>query len=155
MKPLTELTGKETSIELLRWILVPAAAVFVVFALRQLAGLLMPPALAQPPGISPATLSDLQRFVLPRLLGCLMAAAFVVVGAKTAPRWRHTTALVLAGLWIAYSLMDHVLVHLGRGIPHYTDFVLAIVSAAGAAAYIWYSEKSRGVTAAVYTVPEQ
>ena len=47
MKSFSELTGKEKSTELLRWICVPAAAVLGVLALCIIAGFVMPPVLAQ------------------------------------------------------------------------------------------------------------
>lgn len=140
MKRFSELTGKEKLIELLRWLLVPAAAVLAVFALRFVAGLLMPPALAQLPGTPVPPVSAFRRFVLPRIFGILSAAVFVIAGAKTAPRRRIPAAVALAIVWGFYSLMSHILVHPGRGLPHYVDFAVAFLAAAGAAAYVLHSE---------------
>jgi len=143
MKSFSELTGKEKAVELLRWILVPPAAGLAVFALQFVARFVWPPAYAQLPGTAAMPVSDFHRFILPRIFGMLMAAAFVIAGAKMAPRSRLVAAIALAILWTGYCFMNHVLVHLGRGTPHYLDFALAIAAAAGGVAYIFYSEKSK------------
>jgi len=144
MKSFSELTSKEKSIELLRWLFVLPASVLAVLTLCLLAGIAMPPTMAQLPGTPPLVPSDFHRFVLPRIFGALMAAAFVIAGAKTAPRSRVATAVGLVVLWMLYSFMTHVLVHLGRGKAHYAHFVIAAVASASAAAYIYYSERSQG-----------
>ena len=144
MKSFSELTGKEKSIELLRWICVPAAAVLGVLAVHLIARFVMPPALAQPPGSAAMPAPDFYRIYLLWIFRILMVAGFVIAGAKTAPRGRLATAIVLAGLWILSALSSHVLVHLSRGKPHYTHFVVEAVAAAGAAVAIGYSEKSKG-----------
>ena len=142
MKSFSERTGKEKAIELLRWVLVPCVAVLAGFVVpRLIANFLMPPALAQPPGTPRVPPSDFQRFYLPWIATILMGAAFVIAGAKTAPRGRFATALVLVTLWTLYSLMWHVLVHPVRDIRHYTQFLVATLAAASGAAYIAYSEK--------------
>jgi hypothetical protein len=127
----------------MRWILVPAAAVLSVLVVGILARLVIPPLVIQPPGTPPQSVSYLHGVVLPLVFRILMGLAFVVTGAKTAPRFRPATALVLAALWIGYAFLNHVYVHLGRGPPYYTAFALAAGSAAVAAAYICYSEKSK------------
>jgi hypothetical protein len=142
MKSLGERNGNKRAVELVRWIVVLPAALLAVVALGMIARVLMPPALAQPPGSPAIPVSDFQRFVLPRVFGVLMAAAFVIAGALTAPRRRFATASVLAALWIFYCFNIHVLLHLGRGALHYTDFMIAVVAAACGAACIFYFEKS-------------
>jgi hypothetical protein len=144
MKSFSELTGKEKSIECLRWICVPPAAVLASLAPRIVASLVMSPVVALLPGTPAMPASDFSRYFLHRIFTVVMGAAFVIAGARTAPRYRFATAAVLAVGWVAYSLASHVLVHLGRGTPHYTDFVIAAVAAAGGAAYIFHSEKSKG-----------
>jgi len=144
MKPFVELSRQEKIIELLRWILVLPAAALAVLALRIIASIAMPPPLAQLPGTPAQPPSDFHRFVLPQIFGALMAAAFVLMGAKTAPRFRLATAIVLSVLWMLYAFMMFVFVHLGRGKPHYAHFVIAAVAVAVAAAYVLYSEKSPG-----------
>ncbi len=145
MKSFSDLTSKEKTVELLRWIGVAPAAVIAGMAPGVIARLVIPPVLAEPLGSPPTPAPAFSRSILFWVIGILMGAAFVIAGAKTAPRYRGTTAIVLASLSILYSLMSHVVVHLGRGTPHYTDFAVAAIAAACAAAYIVYSEKSKGV----------
>ncbi|MBI5761038.1 MAG: hypothetical protein HZA46_21145 [Planctomycetales bacterium] len=144
MKSFSELTGKEKSIEWLRWICVPPAAVLASLAPRIVVSLVISPAVARLRGTPAMPVSDFSRYFLARIFTIVVGAAFVIAGAKTVPRFRFATAVVLAVGWILYSLTSHVLVHLGRGTPHYTDFVIAGAGAAGGAVYIFYSEKSKG-----------
>jgi hypothetical protein len=143
MRSFAELNTSEKCLELLRWVCVVPAAVLAGMAPRYLASLLMPPALAQPPGMPPATVPYFQRYYLPYLVGFVMAAAFVIVGARTAPRRRVPVAIMLAGLWMLFSFIIHVLPHLGHGPQHYRHFYVAVLSATVAAANIWYSEKHK------------
>jgi hypothetical protein len=143
MKSFAELTGKAKAIELARWICVPAAAVLGSVVPRIIAGFVMPRAMAMPPGVSRSLDSDFRRFILSRIFEVLVAVAFVVAGAIVAPRWRHAVAIVLAALWILYSFGAHVWVHIGRGIPNYSDFAVTAVAATCGAAYIFYREKSK------------
>ena len=143
MRSFSELTGKEKSAELLQWLCVPAAAVLGVLALRIIVGFVMQHVLAQLSGSAAMPASDFRRFFLSCLNGLLTAAVFVIAGAKTAPRGRLATAIVLAGLWSFYALGSHVLVQTSRGVRNYTDFVVEVVAAAGAAVVVGCSEKSR------------
>ena len=143
MKSFSELTRKEKSTERLRWVCVPIAAVLGVFVLRIIAGFVMMPALAQLSGSAAMPASDFRRVFLHSVAGILTAAVFVIAGAKTAPRGRLATAIVLAGLWSLAALSSHVLVHLSQGTPHYTHFLVEAVGAGGAAVVIGYSEKSK------------
>lgn len=141
MKRFSELTGKEKLIELLRWLCVPVASVGSVFVVRLMAGLVIRPLVVDPAGFPQSPL--FYRLILGQAFGILIAILFVIAGAKLAPRFRATTAWVLAGLWIAQALLIHVLVHLGQGTPHYVHFLIAALPAVAAAAYINYSEKTR------------
>lgn len=145
MKSFAEQSAQEKAIELLRWLLVPVAAVVAVFVVLLIARMAIPPAMARLPGTPPPPVTDFQR-IAPRIFGVLIGALFVLAGAKMAPRFRLVTALVLAGLWIGYSFLIHVYVHLGRGTPHYVHFGLAVVAVLLAAALIGYAEwgPSRG-----------
>lgn len=143
MRRFPELSGREKLIELLRWLLVPAAAAMAVLAIGFLAELLIPPLLAQPAGSPPAPLSAFRRLVLPRILSILIAGGFVIAGAKTAPRFRIPTAIVLAIVWALYSFVSHVFLPLARGTPHYAHFAVAALAAASAAAYVVYSERRK------------
>jgi len=51
-------------------------------------------------------------------------AAFVVAGAKVAPRFRLTTATVLAALRLVLSLATHVLTQAHRGVTNYQHLAL-------------------------------
>jgi dolichyl-phosphate-mannose--protein O-mannosyl transferase len=50
---------------------------------------------------------------------------------------------VLASLWVLYSFVVHVLPHLGHGPQYYRHLYVAAISAAVAAANIWYSERRK------------
>jgi len=143
MKSFSELTGQEKAIELLRWLLVPVASVGVVFVLILIARIAMPPAMARLPGTAPPPVSDFQRWVMPGIFNVLISAGLVFAGAKVAPRGRLVTALVLAALWIGYSFLIHIYVHLGRGTPSYLHFALSVTATLLAAALIGYAERSR------------
>lgn len=144
MKPFSVLTRTEKRIELLRWLGVPVAAVLGVVVLHIIAGLVVSRAVAQIPDSDAVPGSDFRQFFLRSLSGILPAAVFVLAGAKTAPRGRLATAIVLTGLWSLSALTSHVLVHLSQGTPHYMHFLVEAVGAAGAAVAIGYSEKSKG-----------
>ena len=88
MKRFSELTSYEKAIELLRWVLVPVAAIVGVVLLGQLAVLVIPRPVAQLPGTPMAPSWDLQRFLLHRTFAVLAGLAFVLAGAMTAPRSR-------------------------------------------------------------------
>ena len=139
MKPFAELTGTQRAIELLRWLLVPVAAVLAVALLIALVRLASPPAMAQLPGTPRPTPTALRRYVLPRVAEILLAVTFVLAGALTAPRRRTIPAAVLAALWTAYSFLLYIFVHIGRGTPHYLDFAIS-AAAAGGAAWIIYAK---------------
>jgi hypothetical protein len=79
---------------------------------------------------------------VPRIINGLVSVAFVFAGAKVAPRGQLATALVLAALWIVYSLLIHVVVHLGQGKSHYLDFAIAAAAALLAVALVRYSERA-------------
>jgi len=145
MKSFSELNGKEKAIELFRWLLVPVASVAVVFVLILISRIAMPPAMAQLPGTAPPPVSDFQRWMIPRIFNVLISAGLVFAGAKMAPRGRLATALVLAALWISYSFLIHIYVHLGRGTPNYLHFALSVIAPLLAAALISYAERSERV----------
>lgn len=141
MKPFSALTGQEKTLEALRWLCVPIAAAAALAVVIFIAGLAMPPMYVQPPGTPPPPAPVIPRVVTFRAFSVIAALAFVLAGAKTAPRFRLVVALVLAGLWIAHAFLYRIVVHL-PGTPHYLDFALAIAAAGGAAALIYYAEKS-------------
>jgi hypothetical protein len=140
MARFADLTGAQKSIEVLRWIAVAPTAVMSVAALRLIASIAVPPALAQPPGTPLMPPSD-YGLLLVRVLYQAMGFVFVVAGAGTAPRWRFPTAIVLSLVWIGYSFLNHVFVHLGRGAPHYMYFALGSASAACGALCVYYTQR--------------
>lgn len=143
MKSFSELSGKAKAVELLRWALVPCVAVLAGYVIpRIIANFLMPPPLAQPPGTPRVPPSDFQRIYLAWIAPILMGVAFVIAGAKTAPRRRSATAIVLAGLWMLYSFRWELLVHPVRDIRHYARFLVAMLAAASGVASIACSEKT-------------
>lgn len=143
MKRFAELSTQEKAVEVFQWLLVPVAAVAAVIVLLLVSRVAMPPPMARPLGVPLPPLSDFQR-IAPRVFGVLMGGLFVLVGAKMAPRWRLATALVLAGLWISYSFLIHIYVHLGRGATNYWHFALAVVAALLAVVLVSYTERVRG-----------
>lgn len=144
MKSFSELTGKEKSLELLRWLLVPAVAAVIVVAPGFIASIVMPRAAAQLPGTPPLPVAELSRIVLPWIVHGLTGAAVVIAGAKTAPRGRLATASLLSVLWILSALLSHVLTQPSPGIRNYSHFGVAALSAVAGAVYVFNSEKSKG-----------
>jgi hypothetical protein len=145
MKPFSQLSTAQKALDILRWLcLLPAAWLasqipFVVFAL------VTPPALAQPGGFQPAPpISDFRRYVAPWLVALLTAPLFVLVGSLVAPRYRRTTAALLALLWTAYAFLSHIYIHL-PGTPHYLHFTAAVLFAAAAAAIVFYLNRQGAV----------
>jgi len=145
MKPFSDLTGKEKSIEVLRWICVPVAALVGAMAVPMVLRLLIPPPMAQLPGTPPTPGADVQRYVLPWIAPIVMSLPMVIAGAKTAPRWRLATAIVLAVLWALYAIQYYLVVHWVNGSGgHNAHFAVAIASGAAGVAYVYFSEKARG-----------
>jgi hypothetical protein len=137
-KPFSELTGRGKLIEVLRWLCVLPAAVlvdnatqFAVDAAVQIASYVGLGILRD--SIIVYFLSVLLDYVLPK-------SAFVVAGAKMAPRYQRATAIVLALLGFSFSLMTHVISqHLaGRrlGIHNYTHLFAETAGVLGGAAYM-------------------
>jgi hypothetical protein len=141
MKSFAELTAKQKWIEVLRWFCILPAAVLAGMVPRLVYRLLVPPQMVQPPGVPPIRISDFQRFYLPYIMGAIMAAAFVIVGARVAPRGRVAVATVLAVLWIIYWYMEHVLPHDSHDLRYYRYFFVATIAAAAAVASVAYSNK--------------
>jgi hypothetical protein len=139
MRTFADLSAKEKSIEVVRWLCVVPAAWLAGMIPRYVEMLVRPPALAQLPGTPRPPVSDLQRIYLPHMMAMVMAAAFVIVGAKIAPRWRLRVASVLAALWLVFSYMLHVWPHTSLELRYLTRFIVSTVAALAAVVYIWYS----------------
>ena len=144
MKRFAELSSREKAIEVLRWVLVPVIVVGFNLFLVLIWRTIIPPALAQPPGTAATPPSDFQRYILPRVVGLLMAFGIVFFSARIAPRYRLGVAIVLAGVWLVYGFFRFVVVHLGQGTPQYIDLLVAIAGAAAAIALVYYTERPRG-----------
>jgi hypothetical protein len=134
MKPFSELTRKEMFIELLRWI-----GVLPVAMLAGLVGQMLPFAIVVQPVMSGLSYEGTGRWLRHLIGGFLGGAAFVVAGAKMAPRFRRATALVLAACSIVSAIGTHWINH-GDVIP----VVAATVAAVGGVAFLFYSERSKG-----------
>jgi hypothetical protein len=143
MQTFAELSARDKSIEVVRWILVPVTAVMVFEALHVVAWAVMPPALAQPPGTPRVAPSAVQRFVLPHLSSILLGLGVVIAAAMMAPRLRVLAATIVACVWISLALQSHLLVHGSPDIRHYLHFAVAAAAAVGGVAFIWYTESSQ------------
>ena len=138
MKPFSELTGRGRLIEVLRWLCVLPAAVLGHIALEFVVEAAWQIASSGGWGIlgdwnSAYSLMMFLHLVPPK-------SAFVIAGAKMAPRYQRATAIVLTLLGFLFSLMTHVISqHLaGRrvGITNYTHLFAEFAGAVGGAAYI-------------------
>ena len=138
MRPFSELTGRGRHIEVLRWVCVLPAAVlggmvvqFLVWAVVQIASLGAWSSLGD---------SNFAYGLKVFLYYVPWEVAFVVAGAKMAPRHPMATATVLTILGLFLSLMKHVVVqHLAGnrvGIVNYTHFFAESMGVLGGAAYI-------------------
>ena len=72
-----------------------------------------------------------------------MAAAFIIVGAKVAPRWRVPVAGILAAAWIVFSYLIHVRPHASFELRYLNYFLAATVGALAATIYVWWSERDK------------
>lgn len=143
MRSFTELSAREKCIDVVRWLLVVPAAWLAGMAPRFIYMLVRPPAMVQLPGTPRPPVSDFQRIYLPHLLGIVMAAAFIVVGAKVAPRWRVPVAGILAAAWIVFAYLIHVRPHGSFELRYLTYFMAATVGALAATIYVWWSERDK------------
>jgi hypothetical protein len=138
MKPFSELTGRGRLVEVLRWLCVLPAAVLVHTALELVVEATVQIASFGGWGI----FGDSNIAYLPRLFLFYVSpkAAFVIAGAKTAPRYQRATAIVLTLLGFLFSLLTHVISQhrAGRrvGITNYTHLLAESVGLLVAAAYI-------------------
>jgi hypothetical protein len=77
---------------------------------------------------------------------------FVAAGAKIAPRYRLTTAIILAAVLVALSFRGHVLLMGGpwwSWTINYRHFTLEALGAVLGVVYIFWSEKAKGSVASV------
>ena len=146
MKSSSALTAAKTVIRWLRW---AAVLALVCSGLGALVYSALGP---QGWALRPAPLAVVQIPVSWFDHYVLRETAFVVAGALIAPRFRLTTALVLAALQVAFSFWGHVL---AAGGPwwswtiNYTHFTLETLGSVLAVAYIFWSEKAKRSVASV------
>jgi membrane-bound acyltransferase YfiQ involved in biofilm formation len=101
VKSFSELTRKEKSIELLRWVLIPCVGVLIGRVIpRLITVLLWWPIITHIhlSRIGPVSHWKMETSRL-LLVSIVLGAAFVVAGAKMAPRARVMTAFVLGTFW--------------------------------------------------------
>jgi hypothetical protein len=129
-------------VEVVRWLLVPVAAIGAMLVVTMIGRLFVPRLVAEPGGITATAspLEDMQRIVVRTLIAIGASGALVMAGSKMAPRNRRASAVVLAVLTIGYALLAHIVVHWGRGYPNWIDFSLSAIAALLAAAYIASTE---------------
>jgi hypothetical protein len=142
MKPFSALSSQEKAGELFRWLLVPVALAATFAVLVYVGKVAMPAAMAQPPGTPPPPAAVIPRVIVYRALALVMIVATILAAGWTAPRYRVEVATTLAAIWIGHAVLYRIVVHLGRGTPHYFDFVLGVLAAVGAVAAIYFVEKS-------------
>jgi hypothetical protein len=139
MKPFSELTGRGRLIEVLRWICVLPAAVLGVIAAEFVVVVVVK--IARNGGWDILDDSLIAKFLTLLLFYVLPKSAFVMAGAKTAPRHQSATAIVLTLLGFLFSLMTHVISQhylAGRrlGMVNYLHLSGESAGLLGGAAYI-------------------
>jgi hypothetical protein len=138
------LTAAKTVIRWLRW------AAVLALVCSALGGLVYSALGPEGAGLRPAPLAVVQNLVGMLYFYVLRETAFVVAGALIAPRFRLTTAIVLAALHVPLSFWAHVL---ATGGPwwswtiNYTHFTLEAFGAVLGVAYIFWSEKAKQLSA--------
>jgi hypothetical protein len=144
MRLFAELSATGKSIEVVRWFLAVPAAWLAGITPRFIYWLVTPPMMAQPPGTPRPPVSAFQRIYLPHLLAIVTAAAFVIVGAKVAPRWRVPAAGILAAAWTVFSYLHHVMPHGSFELRYWTYFIVSTFGALAATIYVWCAERDNG-----------
>ena len=143
MKLFSERTGKEKAIELLRWLLVPCVGVLIGRVIpRLITDLLWWPIITHIhlSRIGPVSHSKMETSRL-LLVSIVLGAAFVVAGAKMAPRARVMTAFLLGTFWPLYWFYSDVRLVLWADGLSYVRTFFATLSAASGVGFIAYSEK--------------
>ena len=132
MKTFSELTRRGEGIELLRWVCVLPVGLVVRHVLQVLMFLVV-----IRPLLSELSYEGFDRWLRHLTGGLPGGVAFIIAGAKTAPRFHRATAVVLAVGSIALAIRIH-------WFPHRDDIPIVAEAAAVAcgAAYMFYSEKT-------------
>ena len=138
MKPFSESTGRQRLIEALRWLCVLPAAVLGHIALEFVVGAAWQ--IGRSGGWAIPGDSNSAYYLMMFLHLVPPKSAFVIAGARMAPRYQRATAIVLTLLGFLFSLMTHVISQhqAGRrvGITNYTHLFVEFAGAVGGAAYI-------------------
>jgi hypothetical protein len=140
MSIFSELTPREKSIEIVRWVCVVPAAALGSLAVQYVLGSIVRMAAS---GGGDAARSGFVHYLHLLLYYAPMEAAFVIVGARVAPCGRVVTAIVLAVGAIVISLLTHILAQQVVGGTNYTHFALESIGAILGAAFILYLERTR------------
>jgi hypothetical protein len=133
----SELTRKEKNTELLRWVSVLPAAVIGRLAAQIIIGVVT--RLAVNSGWFTLGESQFVHYLQILVFYSPKEAAFVIAGAKMAPRGRLATTIVLAVAGILMSLIVHVLGQATPGVVNYTHFAAEAAGAVSGAVYIFFS----------------
>jgi hypothetical protein len=139
MKSFSERTVPGRLIELLWWLCVLPAAVLGHVAAQFVVGAVLQ--MARDAGWDIFSGSSIANSLIRLLWHLPPNAAFVIAGAKIAPRHQKTTAIVLTLFGLIFSLMTHVISQhffAGRrlGFNNYMDLCAESVGALGGAAFI-------------------
>ena len=147
MKRFSELASDAKLIEVLRWVCVLPAAVLGAFVVQYIVHAVVQIADYGGWDLRDSSLGYALRVFIYYVL---RKAAFVIAGAKMAPRHQVATAIVLAVLGILSSLMIHIagqhLVGNYVGLVNYTHFLAesagALGGAAGIAVHDWRKRRT-------------
>jgi hypothetical protein len=107
VKPFSELTGRDRSIEGFRWLCVLPAAVLANFTADFVVGAVVQ--VVQYRGWDILGGSIVAKSLTLFLFHVPPESAFVIAGAKMAPRHQRATAMALTLLGFLFSLMTHVI----------------------------------------------
>ncbi|MBI2826112.1 MAG: hypothetical protein HYX69_15645 [Planctomycetia bacterium] len=139
MSTFSELTNREKTVELVRWMCVLPAVAVGGLAAQYASGVLYRLAVQ---GWGAAAESNV-TLSLQVVLRLLVETAAILAGAWVAPRNRLATALVLAVGGAILALFTHVLSQSHRGATNYLHFAAEAGGAAVAVACIYYAQKRR------------
>lgn len=134
----SELTRKQKAIELLRWVGVLPAAILARLAVPIIVGNLM--RFGMYVGWFSQGGSGLVYYLQLVLFYFPKEAAFVIAGAKMAPRYRLATCIILAVAAILMSLIVHMLGQSNVGLVNYMHFAAESLGAVCGAVYMFFSE---------------
>ena len=125
MRSFFQLTGKEKTIELLRWVCVLPVAMLGGFGAFCIAGVVK----------SFGSFGGIVNILITQFP---IGTAIVLAGAITAPRFRLATACCLAVPWVLVSYIIHVQQQRAHGaVPEYFPGVIAALATAAAVVYIF------------------